>query len=219
MDQSYATQLALRPLSAHDSRIVVASALASGALAEEFAQSIIRKGEGNPFFLEELTRSVAGRGAERVRQELPDTIQGVLLARIDHLPEGCKHLLQTAAVLGREAPLRLLLETHEASDALEADLQELKRQEFLYERTDAREPMFVFKHVLTQEAAYESLLSARRAALHEVAGQALERLYAARLEEQYDLLAYHYSRSANSEKGFEYLVRANKKGNERRRSS
>jgi tetratricopeptide (TPR) repeat protein len=211
MDQSYATQIPVRPLSAEDSRSVVASALVAGSIVDDLAQSIVRKGEGNPFFLEELARSVAERGVQRVRQELPDTIQGVLLARIDRLPESAKRLLQTAAVLGREAPLRLLRETHDAPAALDADLQELKHQEFLYERTDAREPMFVFKHVLTQEAAYESLLSGRRGALHEAAGQALERLYADRLEEQYDLLAYHYSRSANSEKAIEYLVHANRK--------
>ncbi len=211
MDQSYATQIALRPLSAEDSRSVVAFALASGSTVDELAQSIVRKGEGNPFFLEELARSVAEHGAQSVRRELPDTIQGVLLARIDRLVEPTKRLLQTAAVLGREAPLRLLRETHDAAETLDAGLHELKHQEFLYERTDAREPIFVFKHVLTQEAAYESLLSTRRAALHEAAGQALERLYGDRLEEQYDLLAYHYPRSPNSDKGFEYLVRANEK--------
>ena len=211
MDQSYATQIPIRPLSAEDSRSVVASALAAGSIVDELAQSIVRKGEGNPFFLEELARSVGERGVQRIRHELPDTIQGVLLARIDRLPESAKRLLQTAAVLGREAPLRLLRETHDLPDAMDADLQELKHQEFLYERTDAREPMFVFKHVLTQEAAYESLLSGRRGALHEAAGQALERLYVDRLDEQYDLLAYHYPRSLNSDKGFDYLVRANRK--------
>jgi predicted ATPase len=162
MDQSYSTQIAVRPLSAQDSRSVLASALASGPIAEEFAQSIIRKGEGNPFFLEELARSVAEHGSERIRQDLPDTIQGVLLARIDHLPEDAKRLLQTAAVLGREAPLRLLRETCDAPERLDATLHELKRQEFLYEKAAAREPMLVFKHVLTQEAAYKSLLTAKR---------------------------------------------------------
>jgi len=211
MDQSYATQIALRPLSAEDSRSVVASALAAGPIVEELAQSIVRKAEGNPFFLEELARSVAARGEQTIQQDLPDTIQGLLLARIDRLPEYAKRLLQTAAVLGREAPLRLLRATHDAPDRLDADLQELKHHELLYERADAREPMFVFKHVLTQEAAYDSLLSTRRAVLHEAAGHALERLYADRLEERYDLLAYHYPRSPNTDKAFEYLVRANKK--------
>ena len=211
MDQSYATQIALRPLSAEDSRSVVASTLTSGPILEELAQSIIHKGEGNPFFLEELARSVVERGVERARHDLPDTIQGVLLARIDRLQETAKRLLQTAAVLGREAPLRLLREICDAPERLDADLQELKRQEFVYENSTAREPTVVFKHVLTQEAAYESLLTARREALHETAGKALEQLYADRLEEQYDLLAYHYPRSPNFDKALEYLVRANRK--------
>jgi class 3 adenylate cyclase/tetratricopeptide (TPR) repeat protein len=211
MDQSYATQIALRPLSAEDSRTVVTSALASAKLADDLAQSIVIKGDGNPFFLEELARSVLQHGTDRGHQDLPETIQAVLLARIDRLRETAKRLLQSAAVLGREAPLSLLRETSGAPETLDADLHELKWQEFLYEKTDGREPMFVFTHVLTQEAAYRSLLRPRLEALHEAAGWALERLYTDRLEEQYDLLAYHYSRSANSERAFAYLVGANRK--------
>jgi class 3 adenylate cyclase/tetratricopeptide (TPR) repeat protein len=211
MDQSYASQIGLRPLSAEDSRIVVASSLAQGSLTDELAQSIVRKGEGNPFFLEELSHNAVADGAQRARRELPDTIQGVLLARIDRLDEQSKQLLQTAAVLGREAPLRLLRETCDAPLLLDAGLHALKRDEFLYERGDGREAMFVFKHVLTQEAAYEGLLESHRAVLHEAAGRALERLYAGRLDERYDLLAYHYSRSANADKAVEYLVHANRK--------
>ena len=209
MDQSNATQIALRPLTVEDSHRVVASALATATSAGDLTQSIVIKGDGNPFFLEELARSVLQQGTDPVRQDLPESIQAVLVARIDRLRETTKRLLQTAAVLGREAPLTLLREISDAPETFEADSHELKRQEFLYEKTDSREPLFVFKHVLTQEAAYRTLLSSRLAALHEMAGQALERLYADRLEEQYDLLAYHYSRSANSEKAYAYLVHAN----------
>src|SRR5439155_7878147 len=92
-------------------------------------------------------------------------------------------------------------------DVLEAYLEELKRLEFLYERTEATEPIYVFKHVLTQEVAYDSLLTSRRQALHTAAGRALENLYADRPEEVYDRLAYHYARTAESAKAIEYLTR------------
>src|SRR5262249_58904235 len=92
-------------------------------------------------------------------------------------------------------------------DGLEGHLAELKRLEFLYERTEAREPVYVFKHVLTQEVAYDSLLTSRRQALHATAGRALESFYAERLEEVYDRLAYHYARTAESVKAIDYLSR------------
>jgi tetratricopeptide (TPR) repeat protein len=207
MDQSYATQLSLRPLSMEESRAVVESALPDRPISDEIARSIVRKGDGNPFFLEELARSVG----EQAFEQLPDTVQGVLLARIDRLSEPAKRLLQTASVLGREASLRLLREIHDQPESMESDLEELKRQEFVYERGEGRERLIVFKHVLTQEAAYDSLLSGRRMGLHEAAGAALERLYEDRLEDQYEQLAYHYACTANADKAFEYLVRANEK--------
>lgn len=101
------------------------------------------------------------------------------MARIDRLPEEPKRLLQTASVLGREFSPRLLEAMWEGVEAPASLLVELKRLEFLYERTGAEPPFYVFKHALTQEVAYASLLTTRRRALHAAAGQALETLYAA----------------------------------------
>jgi predicted ATPase len=142
-----------------------------------------------------------------VEVAVPDTIQGVLMARIDRLPETAKRLLQTAAVLGREFTLPLLRKLWEEPGALEPQLQELKRLEFLFERSGAEEPIYVFKHALTQEVAYESLITTQRQALHAAAGQALEALYADRLEEAYDRLAHHYARTDEAGKAVEYLTR------------
>src|SRR5262245_39746143 len=206
LEKSYATQVALPRLTSPDSLTVVHAVL-QRVLPDPLAQVILDKAEGNPFFLEELTRAVVEHGDLRPLPAVPDTIQGVLAARIDRLPEEPKRLLQTASVLGREFSLRLLGALWDTPDVLEAYLGDLKRLEFLYERTEAAEPVYIFKHVLTQEVAYDSLLTSRRQALHAAAGQALESLYAERLEEVYDRLAYHYAKTAESAKAIEYLTR------------
>jgi class 3 adenylate cyclase/tetratricopeptide (TPR) repeat protein len=205
VEKSYATQISLRSLASQDALIVVHSTSQHAGLPEHLEQTIIEKSQGNPFFLEELTRAVIEHGDIQADMTVPDTIQGVLSARIDRLPEEPKRLLQAAAVLGREFSPRLLKEIWEGIDTLEPLFLELKRLEFLYERIGAEEPLYVFKHALTQEVAYESLLTTRRQILHAAAGQALESLYLDRLEDVYDRLAYHYANTDNAAKAVEYL--------------
>ena len=207
LEKSYATQLALHPLPPQDSHAVVASTLQRAQVPETLTQLILAKAEGNPFFLEELTRAVLERADVLADVAVPDTIQGVLMARIDRLPEDTKRLLQTAAVLGREFTSQLLEMLWEEPGTLELRLQELKRLEFLYERSGSEEPVYVFKHALTQDVAYESLIITQRRVLHAAAGQALEALYADRLEEVYDRLAHHYARTDEAGKAVEYLTR------------
>ena len=190
---------------------VVRSARQHHALPEPLEQMIIAKAEGNPFFLEELTRAVLDHADVGTDVAVPETIQGVLMARIDRLPEAPKRLLQTAAVLGREVSPPLLEAIWDGARPLEPLLLALTRQEFLFARTSAEGPMYVFKHALTQEVAYESLLTTRRQALHAAAGQALETLYAPRLEEAYERLAYHYARTDNVAKAVAYLTRVAEK--------
>jgi class 3 adenylate cyclase/tetratricopeptide (TPR) repeat protein len=205
LDKSYATQLSLRHLTSQDALTVVHSTRQQKALPEHLEQMIIEKAEGNPFFLEELTRAVIEQSGLEADRIVPDTIQGVLSARIDRLPEDHKHFLQTTSVLGREFSPRLLDAIWDGGRALEPLLLELKRLEFLYERIGVEEPIYVFKHALTQEVAYESLLTTRRQALHLAAGQALETLYAEHLQDAYDRLAYHYARTAQADKAVAYL--------------
>ena len=192
IDKSYATQLSLRNLTPQDSATVVHSTSHRTTLPVPLEHMIIAKAEGNPFFLEELTRVVIEHGDAETARDVPDTIQGVLMARIDRLPEAHKRLLQTASVLGREFSPRLLAAIWEGTDPLTPLFLELQRLELLFVRTGADEPLYVFKHALTQEVAYTSLLRRHRHALHAAAGQALEALYADRLEEVHDRLAYHY---------------------------
>jgi len=127
------------------------------------------------------------------------------MARIDRLDETPRQLLQTASVVGREVPLRVLAALWPQPADLPEQLRTLQNLEFLYEQA-GREPGFVFKHALTQDVAYATLLEGRRRALHAAAGQALETLHAGRLEEVYDRLAYHYARTDDAAKAVRYLT-------------
>jgi class 3 adenylate cyclase/tetratricopeptide (TPR) repeat protein len=207
LDKSYAAQLALRSLATRDAFTVVRSTSQHAPLPDQVAQMIVEKGEGNPFFLEELTRTVLDHAEFQTVLTVPDTIQGVLMARMDRLPEVPKRLLQTAAVLGREFSPRLLEAIWDGPKPLDPILQELRQLELLYERSGGEGVLYVFKHALTQEVAYESLLTTRRRALHAAAGRALEVQYAERLEEAYDRLAYHYARTDEADKAVAYLSR------------
>jgi tetratricopeptide (TPR) repeat protein len=204
-EYSYVTQLALHRLGPRDSLCVVRSVLGADPVPEAITRLILERGEGNPFFLEELARAALEHGQEGAGTFVPDTIQGVLMARMDRLAETPRRVLQTASVLGREVPLRLLQAVWPEPAVLPGQLRELQSLEFIYESA-GQEPGFVFKHALTQDVAYQTLLEGRRRSLHAAAGRALETLYAGRLEEVYDRLAHHYSRTDEAPKAVEYLA-------------
>jgi class 3 adenylate cyclase/tetratricopeptide (TPR) repeat protein len=191
LDRSYATQLALRPLGPEESLAIVSEVLPGMETADPRARLILDKAEGNPFFLEELARAVdqADTGFQ-----VPDTVHGVLTARIDRLGEVPKRVLQTGSVLGREFSLRLLqaMEDERGGRDLGPHMAELARLEFLYERTEAGEPIYVFKHALTQDVARATLIAPRRRALHRRAAEALQALDPGRVRELAPVLAYHF---------------------------
>ncbi|NJL26430.1 MAG: hypothetical protein HC897_00455 [Thermoanaerobaculia bacterium] len=204
MDKSYATQIALRQLTSADSQTLVGGILRRARLNESLAPGIVEKAEGNPFFLEELAQSVLERGHE-AETSVPDSIQGLIAARIDRLPPEHKRLLQSASVLGRSFPLALLEAIWDRPAPAVPLLEDLKRWEFLFEEPAPGDLSFAFKHNLTQEVAYQTLLTQRRRALHLATAQALERLHGGHLEEVYDRLADHYPRAGDSEKTVHYL--------------
>lgn len=206
VDKSCFTQVSLHPLSREDSLKVVQAVLETEQVPDTVARVILAKAEGNPFFLEELAR-VVGEQRSAPAQTVPETLEEVLLTRIDRLPEDRKRLLQTASVLGREFPLGLLKELWDMPAELDAQLADLTRLEFLFARSAAQEPIYVFKHALVHEVAYESFPLSRRRALHAAAGRAIESLYADRIEEVSDRLAHHYSRADDPGKAIEYLSR------------
>jgi class 3 adenylate cyclase/tetratricopeptide (TPR) repeat protein len=204
MDKSYATQMSMHRLTARDSQSLIDAVLRRSKLPENLARIVLEKAEGNPFFLEELTRSIL-EDASWTDVSVPDTIQGVLMARIDRLPEEHKRLLQTASVLGREFTPDLLTAICEQPGTAMALLADLRKWEFLYEAPGMERPVYFFKHALTQEAVYQSLLTGRRQSLHLAAGRALEALYADHLADVYDSLVYHFPKAGDAEKSVQYL--------------
>jgi predicted ATPase/class 3 adenylate cyclase len=226
--KTYYTQLRLDPLPPASAEEFLHALLGDDPSLAPLKQLLIARTEGNPFFLEESVRTlvetgvlVGDPGAYRLAQALPSiqvpaTVQAVLAARIDRLPLEEKRLLQTAAVVGTEVPLPLLQAIADMPEAvLHRGLAHLQAAEFLYETRLFPEQEYTFKHALTHEVAYGSLLMERRRALHECAAQAIEELFAERLPEHYHTLAHHYSRSGNIPKAVDYLHRAGQQAVER----
>jgi DNA-binding winged helix-turn-helix (wHTH) protein/class 3 adenylate cyclase/tetratricopeptide (TPR) repeat protein len=212
LGQSAATQVALSRLTPRDSLTVVQSVLQTMSLPEGVHQEIVAKAAGNPFFLEELAWTIREHGTPHTPLALPATVQAVLASRLDRLPPAEKSLMQTAAVIGTEVPLPLLQAVSGlAEDVLQQYLRRLQTDEFVYETRLVPVPVYAFKHVLTQEVAYNSLLSTRRTRLHTAIGLAMEALYQERLAERYEDLAHHFSRGEAWEKAFIYLGKAGDK--------
>jgi tetratricopeptide (TPR) repeat protein len=218
--RAHFTELRIDPLPPGDAAELLDALLGPDPWLGPLKQLLAERTEGNPYFLEESVRTLAesqvlvgSPGAYRLAKavdsvQIPPTVEGVLAARIDRLPPDSKRLLQTAAVVGREVPLAVLEAVSELpADALAQALANVREAEFLRETHLFPEPAYTFAHALTHEVAYKSLLSDRRQALHMAAAQALEALYADRLEEVYDRLAYHYARTPNAPKAIEYQTR------------
>jgi class 3 adenylate cyclase/tetratricopeptide (TPR) repeat protein len=202
--KTYYTPLRLDPLPPESSDEFLEALLGNDASLESLKKLLIERTEGNPFFLEESVRTlvetgelVGEPGAYRLAQppqslQVPATVQAVLAARIDRLPSEAKRLLQTAAVIGTEVPLPLLTAIAALPDTeLHRSLAHLQAAEFLYETHLFPEPEYTFKHALTHEVAYGSLLLERRRRLHRHIVEAIEALAPTRVAEQVERLAYH----------------------------
>jgi class 3 adenylate cyclase/tetratricopeptide (TPR) repeat protein len=219
-DRSYYSQIAMAPLSDGESERVVESVLGIQSLPATVKALVCQKAEGNPFYLEEITRSFVDTGilaradggyvlARQVTpQDVPDTVQGVIMARIDRLADTRKRTIQTAAVIGREFGAHLLGRIADIQGRLEDSLADLRALEFIYEKTLFPDLEYVFKHALVQDVAYGSLLKPRRRMLHELVGRAIEELYADRLDEHVAELAHHFAEGEVWVKAFPYARRA-----------
>jgi predicted ATPase len=226
-NKSNYSQLRLPPLDSSGGAAMLASLLGEGVELDPLKRLIAGRTGGNPFFIEEIVQGLFDEGAlvrngtVRVTRSLsqlrlPPTVQGILAARIDRQPGDHKQLLQTLSVIGRESSLALLRQVaSHPDDQLERMLGELGAAEFIYEQPAATGVEYVFKHALTQEVAYNSLLIERRKQLHEQAGQALEALFASQLDDHLTQLAHHYSLGDNIDKAVEYLGRAGKQAMQR----
>lgn len=205
IEKSYATQIALQPLAAQDSLTVVRAVFGTDHIADSLAEVILAKAEGNPFFLEEVARA-AREQAHTASLAVPDTIQQVLLARIDRLPFDERRLLQSAAVVGKNFSVEILRAIANLSnDVVRRGLKHLQTGEFLHETGRTPEPEYTFKHSLTQEVAYESLPPEERQALHAKIVEAAETLFAGRRTEYVEQLAHHAVRGGLWDKAVIYL--------------
>jgi tetratricopeptide (TPR) repeat protein len=219
---SYLTVIELAPLSLTDSRLLVQNLLEIDGIPDQTRKMILEKADGNPFYLEEIVRELIEDGAlvrdvstghwqatKRITKvQVPDTIQGLLIARIDRLDEKLKKVVRRAAVIGRAFLYRILNAVLEDDPELEQALHQLQSIELIQEKQRIPELEYIFKHVLAQEAAYEGILHQERRQVHARVGEALENLMADRLDEFYGLLAYHYSAAEQWEQAQEYLFKA-----------
>jgi class 3 adenylate cyclase/tetratricopeptide (TPR) repeat protein len=196
---------------------LISSILSEGEVSPEVTELIVTKASGNPLFIEELAHGLLENGSIKKEDglyvlagkpselEVPDTIQGIIASRLDRLAEDLKRLMQAASVIGREFAYRLLESITQMQEELKSSLSDLQESELIYEKSFFPELEYIFKHALTQEVAYNSLLRKKRRELHGSIGQAIEALYPDRMEEFYEVLAYHYARSNDTDKAIHYL--------------
>ena len=222
-ERTYHSNIRLTPLSAEDSMHMAESVLSVERLPQDLHTLVTSRAEGNPFFLEEIIKSLQETGAIRRSGEryvltkrmteifVPSTIQDVIMARIDRLDEAPKKTLQLASVIGREFSTRLLDRITDIQDRSASPLQELKAVGLIYEKRLSSEQAYIFKHALTHDVAYGSLLIQRRKELHRIIALAIETLYADRLTEQYEVLAHHFTRAEDWSQALGYLLRSAEK--------
>jgi class 3 adenylate cyclase/tetratricopeptide (TPR) repeat protein len=205
-ERSYLSRIVLHPMGEDAALRIVRASLAVDDLPPELAGAVAAKAEGNPFFLEELGRTLLETGVVRAvggrltlvqpaaALAVPETVQDLIAARLDRLAEPQKRTVQTAAVIGREFALALLRRVSDVPGQLEQSLAELKRIELIYERLGVHDIEYVFRHALTQDVAYGSLLQSERRRLHALIGGAIEEVHAERLEERTEELVHHFTR-------------------------
>jgi predicted ATPase/class 3 adenylate cyclase len=222
--KSYHSQVNLNRLSNRESLAMVAHLLETENIDSTFEEMILEKSEGVPFFVEEFIKSLKDLkiiekkdGAYHLEKNIqavsiPSTIQDVIMARVDSLPEVVKEVLQIGSVIEREFSYELIKEISELSEKeLLSRLSVLKDSELLFERGIYPESTYIFKHALTQEVIYDSILIRKKKKLHDQIGLTIERLYKDNIHEYYGILAQHFIYSENYEKGAEYSKLAARK--------
>ena len=226
--RSYHSQITLNRLSNRESLAMIAHLLGTTKLEKELKDLILTKTEGIPFFIEEFVKSFKELQFIEKKEDtygitkdihtltIPSKIHEVIMSRIDILPEEAKNLIQTCSVAGREISHDLIKNVMELPEnELLNRLSTLRESELLYERGIYPQSAYIFKHALTQEVAYDSLLIEKRKKLHEKIGKSIEDAYRDRLNDNYETLAYHYSRSNDYKKAFLYLKAAGQKAIEK----
>ena len=222
--KSYHNQLTLHRLSNRESLEMVTHILGTKEIEKALEELILEKTEGVPFFIEEFIKSLKDlkiiekkestyRLSKDIHQlAIPSTIQDVIMARVDSLPERAKEVLQAGSVIEREFSYPLINRITDLPEKeLLSHLSVLKDSELLYERGIYPQSNYIFKHALTREVVYDSILTKRKKKLHEEIGNATEELYKPTLSEHYEVLAEHYFLSENYGKSAEYSRLASRK--------
>jgi predicted ATPase len=216
------TEMTLRPLGDDDTDALVSALLHISDLPAELHQLIAHKAEGNPYFVEEVVRTLIEQGviyrtAEGLRWNgetniadiaIPDSLQALLMARIDRLDEETKSTLQMASVIGRSFYYRILQAISDSALALDKHLRSLERVELLREAGRLPELEYIFKHELARDAAYATILNRKRRAFHLQVAEAMETLFAGRLEEHAHRLAQHFEQAGADERAMKYYEMA-----------
>jgi class 3 adenylate cyclase/tetratricopeptide (TPR) repeat protein len=217
-DKAWCSRLRLDSLGGRSADEMLSAILGDSAQLAPLKELIVTTTGGVPFFMEETVQALFDEGSLERRHgnvslvrpldslRIPPTVQAILAARIDRLHNDEKNLLQTLAILGREFVLSLArVVAGKSEDELERLIARLQQGEFVYEQPSVADIEYTFKHALTQEVAYNSVLLERRKQLHEHVGHAIETIYTASLDDHLAELAHHFSRSGNQAKAVEYL--------------
>ncbi|HSH05454.1 MAG TPA: adenylate/guanylate cyclase domain-containing protein [Anaerolineae bacterium] len=218
------SEIQLTPLTNDDAATLVDSLLTVSDLPPAIRNIIIQKTDGNPFFVEEVLRNLIDEKLVTRDQTgtrwhitqaiqanqiiIPDNIQTLLMARIDRLPDDVRQTIQIAAVIGRRFQYQLLQTLVPPHTPLGQHLQKLQKAQLIRESTSDTDTLFMFRHVLTQEAAYNTILLKQRREFHNQVGHSLLNLYAHRLDEFASTLAYHFNEAENYEKAIHYYIQA-----------
>ena len=215
-------EIVLSPLSEKQSEELIGNLLNIKGLPPVVRKQIMERASGNPFFIEEVVRSFLDEGivtrkngglyvTSKIKDVIiPHTIQDVLMARIDRLDDKTRNLVKVASVIGRSFFFKILSDvvlTMDYSNDLEKELDSLKKMELILERKRMEELEYFFKHVLTQETTYTSMLKKTRESLHLKVADSIERVFNERIHEFYGMLAYHYN-FGDPQKAEEYLIKA-----------
>jgi tetratricopeptide (TPR) repeat protein len=225
---AYYVEIAIKPLDEKLGEMLISNMMNITGLHYSVIDQIVKRADGNPFFIEEVVRSfidqggiVLKDGAYEVTEKIgtmviPHTINDVLMARIDMLEEKTRDLVKLASVIGRNFFHRILAEVADTIKDIDDRLSYLRDIQLIREQKRMEEVEYLFKHALAQEAAYQSILSEKRKELHRRVANSIQNVFRERLHEFYGMLAYHYSCGENESKAEEYMIKA---GEEALRSS
>jgi len=215
-----ATEISLEPLSESHADVLIANLLHTKDLPKQTKDLITKRTEGNPFFIEEVARTFIDEGVVELKEGqvhitdkiqsvvIPETINEVLMARIDKLDEDTRSLLKIASVIGRNFFYKILADVAKTIEEIDDRLLYLKEAQLIKEQMRMEEVEYLFKHALAQEAVYNSLLQKNRKRLHLEVAQSIEHVFGKKIHEFYGMLAYHFTLGEDPDKADEYLIKA-----------